>query len=342
MQPGTRIHVASCSKPITSMALSKALNDRSLDETAPLSAIFVDRGLHPTVAELTVTELLSHRSGLSPAADASVDDILGQPLPERARRSRVYANINFSIARSAIEALVAEPYATHVQRAVFAPAGVTAATLSPEAGEVAFSYRLGDQTEGRPIAFDFSKPAGPFGWYLTPEELAKVAYAYAAGAIAPAELAARMMQKELGWDAMTTPAGTVYAHGGRWIGPGGVGAVSGIAVFPDGRAAGFLMNANSTLDGGALLANIFGQTTPHMFSYSVPDSGIASVHLSIPAWADALHYSLDGAAPTIASPRYEGVIRASTPGRLVAVAFRDGRAISEPGALELKVVRRAS
>jgi len=338
MTADTRIHVASCSKPITSIALFHVLDERGLDETATLGALLPDRKLHGDIAVLTLAELLTHRSGL--VSQASLDDLLQtSPVPP-AQRSRQYDNVNFTLLRLVIEGLTGEAYEDRVRRTVLAPAGVTSGHTSAPADVIATSYRLGASTGGRPINFDFAAAAGPYGWYLTARELAQIAQAFSAGKITSLETRARILQREFGWDSNRTPAGVVHCHGGRWIGSGGVGAVSGIAIYPDGRGAGFVMNANSPLGGGDLLADIYSQTTPMIFSYSVPDSGEATIHLTRPVWADSVRFTLDGSPPTSGSSAYDGVIRVPTPGRLTAVAYRGGQPISSPLSHDLKVVRR--
>jgi CubicO group peptidase (beta-lactamase class C family) len=140
LTPRHRFRVASHSKSFTTAAILKLREQGrvKLDDTA---GQYVS-GLHPDVATATISQLLSHTSGLfrdgldssywagrAPFSDeASLRADLTLPPVIDANTRMKYSNHGYGLAGLVIEAITGEPYNVWVQREIVDPAGLSETT----------------------------------------------------------------------------------------------------------------------------------------------------------------------------------------------------------------------
>jgi CubicO group peptidase (beta-lactamase class C family) len=144
LTPRHRFRVASHSKSFTAAGIMKLReqNKLRLDDRV---GQYVDR-LHPSIAEVTIAQLLSHSAGLirdgfdagqwldrRPFADADKirADLADGPVIEPNTRFK-YSNHGYALAGFVIEAIAGEPYTSWIRRAIVEPAGL--AETEPEVG----------------------------------------------------------------------------------------------------------------------------------------------------------------------------------------------------------------
>ena len=160
--PTSLFRLASCSKPITSVAIGRLLQDNLLTNADSLQMIGLEPapgGIFPAAFDtITVAELRSHRSGLQPAnsvapnlssppPDSAVAAAYGnQPtpitvyelisywltnasinagFPSTANLSVQYQNCNYALLGLLVRAATKGLYATYVQEKIFSPLGLT-------------------------------------------------------------------------------------------------------------------------------------------------------------------------------------------------------------------------
>ncbi|MFY9675992.1 MAG: serine hydrolase domain-containing protein, partial [Terriglobales bacterium] len=152
-RPTSLFRLASCSKPITSIATGRLLQDGVLTDTDTVTMI----GLNPTPGggafpaafnTINVAELRSHRSGLQPAGagDATIAAAYGHPtpisiyeevaywmtnatidagFPSSTNLKVEYQNCNYALLGLMIRAATKGLYTAYVQSKIFEPLGIT-------------------------------------------------------------------------------------------------------------------------------------------------------------------------------------------------------------------------
>jgi CubicO group peptidase (beta-lactamase class C family) len=176
------VRVASISKLVVAMGVMRLVEAGTLDLDADVSERLGWRLRHPNYPDVPITLrlLLSHRSGLTDAADYAIP--LGQTLRDRVADPRAwdaahppggyyrYTNLNFPVVASVIERVTGERFDRAMNRLVIAPLGLQAcfnwASCRPErpakavvlydaSGKVAT-----DDLQGRPPACPVNAPQG--------------------------------------------------------------------------------------------------------------------------------------------------------------------------------------
>lgn len=257
----TLFALASCSKPLTAMALMSLVDQQKVSlDTKVFPFLGLSGARDPRVETVTVKELLDHSAGFPHDIPATSDDPMAVARRALAVQLRFapgtkqeYSNAGFNIAGAVIEKAGGEEYHAYVQEHVFAPAGVTdAAWLERGRPIPAEATRYGD--DGRPVVDERHMgaftPAG--GWVLSATDMVKILSAYAAGKIVSAQSRDAMLappepplgpRKDgsafgLGWDVVLREAGGVY-YGKN----GGIdGAHTWIEHRPDGADVAVLYN----------------------------------------------------------------------------------------------------
>jgi CubicO group peptidase (beta-lactamase class C family) len=197
----TMFALASCSKPITAMAIMKLVDDGKLTLRTPAFAFLGLRtGADPRASRITIEQLLNHSSGLPHDVSARTADPMNTA---RAAADAVllfapgsrqaYSNAGFNVLGAVIEKASGQSYADFVRDNVFAPAGVTrfGALQSPSAvaGQAVRYAKDGHVVVNR--IEEGGTPAG--GWMLSPADMVRVLVAYDAGKIVtPASRAAML------------------------------------------------------------------------------------------------------------------------------------------------------
>ncbi len=251
--PNRLMHVASVSKLITAMAMTKLLNEKKISYDAKIIdylPTYWAKG--PNIGKVTFRELMTHTSGFSTdqtdfesmkaavaagvSTNSSATDYIGH---------YHYENMNFGLCRVMIPVIngniakgtnfapspplppgLNDPiwdiitivgYEQYVQNKVFAPAGVTTATLDHPAGGV-LAYKFPVTTAGWNSG-DLESVSGGAGWHLSVDQLLDVMGTFRrGGSIMSHDAAQDMLDNGFGIDlvGVSTPAGKLYNKNGLW------------------------------------------------------------------------------------------------------------------------------
>ena len=240
------MHVASVSKLITAIAMTRLLRDRNISANASIAdwlPAYWNKGHH--VNRITFRHLLTHTSGLNfngtitPSDFAFMRAEIARGTTNLGNSS--YQNVNFALCRILISTIsgavptgatfnVLGPalndaywdvatingYRQYVVDNVFAPAGVTAPTLDhPAANALAYSFPvMGSGWDSG----DLSTMSGGIAWHISTDDLLDVMGAFRrSGAILPPGEAEVMLDDGFGIDVTKdTSLGRIYAKGGFW------------------------------------------------------------------------------------------------------------------------------
>ncbi len=262
-----RSHLASVSKPITSIALHNLLEGQS---THDLDTPFLDiiggqfASVGAGVGNVTLRNLLQHRSGMAgwgycgPDAShasflASMKDLVGKPLANSIG-TYMYSNGNFCLLRMVIEALSGTSYVTYVTNSILAPMGISGMTCKPDATRPTLYYKK-DQASGAGFLWsdDYSSHCSAYGWYASANDLAKLLIGVRNNTVLTAGTTTTMLTQELGWFDAATTAGTAYHHNGAWITGDGRGYNGAIIRLPGGTEAVVLINSHGFNTVGTLI-----------------------------------------------------------------------------------------
>ena len=238
-----QMHVASVSKLVTAMAMTKLLYSRNLSpdaRIAPWLPKYWQQG--PGVDRLTFRHLLTHTSGLVLADEAGPSDF--QFMKDQIAIGTVgkpgYRNLNYGLCRILISTIDApylfslipgatdaywdvttiRYYSRYVSDNVFAPAGVASTFEHP--ADQALAYTFPPNAAGWSSG-DLSTMSGCVGWHLSVDDLLRVMAAFRRrGVIVDPARAQAMLDRQFGLDVKRdTPLGRIYAKGGFWSFDGG-------------------------------------------------------------------------------------------------------------------------
>jgi len=240
--PDIRMHIASVSKIITGMAMTKLLIDKHISFDAKIInylPTYWGKGIN--INKITFRQLMTHRSGFSTNSSNSDFEFM---------KSRVaagvftngqydYENMNFGLCRILIavingniaanatfslfvdqdviwDALSLQAYVHYVQDHLFTPAGVTGPTLGHPTPD-ALAYTFPVQSKGWNSG-DLTSVAGGVGWHMSVNELLKVMDAFRRkGTIISTADALTQLNNGFGIDVIQdTPLGKLYNKNGSW------------------------------------------------------------------------------------------------------------------------------
>jgi len=134
--PAQVFRIASLSKPLTEVALGRLIEEKKLALSDPLSRFFPG---FPKGDSITIEMLRNHRAGIASMNSIPFDEESGQPntLDSLVRRiarepltfapgsKRRYSNGGYALLGYVIEKAAGQSYAEYMQRAVFAPLGMS-------------------------------------------------------------------------------------------------------------------------------------------------------------------------------------------------------------------------
>lgn len=261
----TPMPVASVSKSFTALAVMRLVEQGKVALDAPVRRYVRDfRIADPRGAEITVRQLLNQTSGITDGTLA--EKSLPQPdslagAVTRAQEATLavdpgtkhyYTNTNYHLAGRLVEVVTGEPFADHLRRTVFEPAGMRATTVL----EVA----PGNVQKGHIFAYGISVPAveparfltGTDGIISTAEDLAQWLIVQSNGGaaadgtrlVSPESVTAMHTSSDprwtygMGWD---TADGRVR-HGGIWF-----TYSAGALLLPSGYGIAVLTNSGVAL-----------------------------------------------------------------------------------------------
>jgi CubicO group peptidase (beta-lactamase class C family) len=233
------MHVASVSKLITAMAMTKLLHSRNISPDAHISK-WLPSHWHkgPGVDRITFRHLLTHTSGLVLVDQPGPSDY--QFMKDQIAIGTVgkpgYRNLNFGLCRILISTIDApylfdllgpgatdkywdlttiRYYSRYVSENVYAPAGVT--STFEQTGDNALAYAYPASGPGKSSG-DLSTMSGCVAWRLSVDDLLRVMAAFRRlGVIVDPARAQTMLDRKFGLDVKRdTPLGRIYAKGGFW------------------------------------------------------------------------------------------------------------------------------
>lgn len=263
--PDTRMHVASLSKIVTAMAMTRLLDEAGIPPSTPIINYLPDYWVKgPEVDRITFAELMTHTSGLAFGATNSRSDFEWMKSQIAAgtthRGEYSYQNMNFGLCRILLatingnipvewtwpewlnwlfgsnftdtlwDLITIRAYASYVAGRVFAPAGVTGPDFTHN-GADALAYNFPVTGHGWNSG-DLTSMAGGAGWHMSVDELLRVMAAFRrSGTIVSTAQAEAMLDDNFGIDwTVTTPLGRYYAKNGLWYNGSGQ-REQGVAFF---------------------------------------------------------------------------------------------------------------
>jgi CubicO group peptidase (beta-lactamase class C family) len=264
--PDTMFALASCSKPITAMAIMRLVDERKLTlGTRAFPFLGIESGTDPRLGRITIKELLNHSSGLPHDVHAATNDPMNTARAAARVRlkfdpgsDQAYSNAGFNVLGAVIEKASGRTYIDFVRDNVFTPAGVTRFGAL-NAGAPIPGQAVRYDKRGRVVVNKIREggtPAG--GWVLAAADMVRVLVAYDAGKIvspaaraamlaapvAPLKMRADGTAFGLGWDVVYRPSGDSNAV---FFGKNGgiVGSSTWIEHRPDGTDFAAFYNGGS-------------------------------------------------------------------------------------------------
>ena len=245
--PEVRMHVASCSKLITAMAMTKLLNDKQLSFDTPIIGFLPSYWAKgPNVNKITFRHLMTHTSGLGIAGKSDSDfefmkervaaGVLATPAPY------MYQNMNFGLCRILIATLNGNlapastfnlPFVPNANDLLWDMVTIDAYMGFVRGRRVRAGGSLGADARppGRPCAGvqlspqaagwnsgDLRTMSGGAGRHMSADDLLEVMGTFRRkGSIVSVAAAQGMLDNGFGIDlSMLTPLGTLYNKGGLW------------------------------------------------------------------------------------------------------------------------------
>jgi CubicO group peptidase (beta-lactamase class C family) len=233
------MHIASVSKLITAMAMTKLLHSRNISLEAhilPWLPKYWQKG--PGVERITFRQLLTHTSGLVLLDEPGPSDF--QFMKDQIAIGTVgkpgYRNMNYGLCRILISTIDApflfdmlgpgatdaywdlttiRYYARYVSENIFAPVGVTSSFN--HTGDNALAYPYPASVPGWSSG-DLSTMSGCVAWHLSVGDLLSIMAAFRRrGLIVDPVRAEAMLDRQIGLDLKKdTALGRIYAKGGFW------------------------------------------------------------------------------------------------------------------------------
>ncbi|MFD1143958.1 serine hydrolase domain-containing protein [Larkinella insperata] len=198
----TKMHIASMSKTITTMAflhLAAEKGIKTTDKIAPYLPPAWVKG--ENIDQLTFRDLMTHSSGIiglgNNCANGAYSENIWSGLQQLVQRGiRItnrgkycYQNANFGLFRVLIPSILGysftgddtlddqqtqQRYMEYVQQSVFDKAGITSANANQPSGAPTYAYTYPSAQESGWNAGSFTNTVGGYGWYLTPTEAGKL------------------------------------------------------------------------------------------------------------------------------------------------------------------------
>ena len=241
-EPYVRMHVASCSKLVTAIAMTKLFDERSISFTTKIIdylPAYWSKG--PGVDQVTFANLLTQRSGFNFGNNETGSDyaFMKQQVASGTTHAGTYnyQNMNFGLCRILLSTvngniptgsnfgLVNDPvwdlittqcYVAYVTANVFGPGRVSDGSLAHIAGD-ALAYNFPVSGNGWSSG-DLTAYAGGAAWHLSVNDLLGIMGAFRRqNTIVSQAQAQSMLDAGYGLDlTQSTPLGTMYAKNGGW------------------------------------------------------------------------------------------------------------------------------
>jgi CubicO group peptidase (beta-lactamase class C family) len=246
--PAVRMHIASCSKLVTAIAMTKLLDDKHMSYDTPIAGFLPSYWVKgPNVDKITFRHLMTHTSGFDTGKSDSDFEFMKNRVAAGVPGTGTYhyQNMNFGLCRillSTVNGNIApganftmsflpndvvwdyvtiQSYVQYIRDQVFAPAGATGPTLDHPAND-ALAYSFPVQAAGWNSG-DLSSMSGGAGWHMSPDDILRIMDTFRRkGTIMSAAKAQTMLDNGFGIDLMMpTPIGNLYNKSGWWGNAGG-------------------------------------------------------------------------------------------------------------------------
>jgi CubicO group peptidase (beta-lactamase class C family) len=249
--------VASVSKTVTAVAMLRLLEEQggsfSLDDPFWPHIKEICPQAHADVKQVTIRELLRHRSGFKPINDCtdikSLEKLLAMPLAHKPGTYEEYQNNNYYILHLLIEQIGHAQYTPYVKQHVLKPMGITGMETHFQAGEPTCGYlKVGGRRPGYPFDWQSGSWAGAAGWYASVADLGRFLTGIRDHKVLNEQTTEMMFKQNIGWDG--SDPGWTKNGGWSWDEGSGAGSRAGefnsaIAHFPDDVDAVLLVNCTS-------------------------------------------------------------------------------------------------
>jgi Bacterial tandem repeat domain 1/Beta-lactamase len=237
-----RMHIASCSKLITAIAMTRTLAAHSL----PASTKIIDYlptywAKGPNIDKITFAQLMTHTSGFRVSGSDTFYPIMKAQVAAGVTAANLgvysYQNMNFSLCRILLPVMngtvpanttfppatqdndwdyvTLSAYAAYIRQNLFQPAGVSGPTFThPDPDALAYAFPPG----GGWNSGDLTADAGGTSWHMSVDELLDVMGCFRRqGTIMPPAAAQAMLDAGFGIDVIeSTNLGTLYNKNGLW------------------------------------------------------------------------------------------------------------------------------
>jgi CubicO group peptidase (beta-lactamase class C family) len=251
------IGVASVSKTVTAVAMLRLLEEQggsfSLDDPFWPHIKEICPQAHADVKQVTIRELLRHRSGFKPINDCTdvkaLEKLLAMPLAHKPGTHEEYQNNNYYILHLLIEQIGHAQYTPYVKQHVLKPMGITGMETHFQTGEPTCGYlKVGGRRPGYPFDWQCGLWAGAAGWYASAADLGRFLTGIRDHKVLNERTTEMMFKQNIGWDG--SDPGWTKNGGWSWDEGSGAGSRAGefnsaIAHFPDDVDAVLLVNCTS-------------------------------------------------------------------------------------------------
>ncbi len=236
--PDVRMHIASCSKLVTAIAMTKLLNEKGISYDAPIAPHLPNYWVKgPHVNQVTFRHLMTQTSGFNFNVQSSASDYGFMKAQVAAGTNHLgqywYQNMNFGLCRILIatingnispdfppmdqfwDFITIAAYQAYVNQHLFAPSGVSGPTLDHPAPD-ALAYTFPPVTGWN--SGNLATVSGGAGWHMSPDDLLNVMGTFRRkGTIMSNAQAQTMLDNGFGIDViMNTPLGKLYNKNGAW------------------------------------------------------------------------------------------------------------------------------
>jgi CubicO group peptidase (beta-lactamase class C family) len=226
-----RWHIGSCTKAMTATLIGVLVDQGKLKWSTTIGEV-IDQKIHPAWKDVTVEQLLSHRSGLpedrvpDPNVFLKLRALKGPMQEQRKKLIEIvleqepaaepgtkmqYSNYGYTVAGAMAEAVTGKSWEELLEEHLFEPLGMTSAGFGPPTAENPWGHRGALALEPGPFA-DNPAVIGPAGTvHCTLSDWAKFAALHVAGARGENDFLKQETFKKL----HTPPEGEDYALG--WV-----------------------------------------------------------------------------------------------------------------------------
>lgn len=237
-----RMHIASCSKLITAIAMTRTLAAHNLPPSTPIIdylPAYWTKG--PNIEKITFAQLMTHKSGFRVTGSDTFYNIMKSQVAGGVTDANLgvysYQNMNFSLCRILLPVMngvipanttfpapledqfwdyaTINAYASYVAQNLFQPAGVSGPTLThPNPDALAYAFPVGGGWDSGDLTTD----CGGTSWHMSVNELLDVMGCFRRqGTIMSSSAAQTMLDNGFGIDLIeSTSLGTLYNKNGLW------------------------------------------------------------------------------------------------------------------------------